>query len=110
MSADTILNFMFTKLSNIKNEIAEKLLENLKQRVGERLNPDLMNLLRSLKDPSIVPSRNTINFARSLAKRLFEVADEDTGDQLPHEEISVNLSMQEELNALLQKSETSHAS
>ena len=106
MSADTILNFMFTKLSNIKNEIAEKLLENLKQRVGERLNPDLMNLLRSLKDPSIVPSRNTINFAGSLAKRLFEVADEDTGDQLPHEEISENLSMQEELNALLQKSET----
>jgi hypothetical protein len=104
MSADTILEFMFNKLSNLNNDISTKLMENLKCRVEERLNNDVMNLLRSLKDPSVAPSKTTLNFAGNLASRLFGVNDvEDVVEQSSNDAESVNLSLQDELNLLLQK-------
>ncbi|KAL3882513.1 hypothetical protein ACJMK2_028849 [Sinanodonta woodiana] len=44
MSANTTLEFMFNKLSNLNNDISTKLMEILKCRVQERLNKDVMNL------------------------------------------------------------------
>jgi len=110
MSADTILEFMFNKLSNLNNDISTKLMENLKCRVEERLNNDVMNLLRSLKDPSVAPSKTTLNFAGNLESRLFGVNDvEHVVEQSSNDAESVNLSLQDELNLLLHKDGSSIA-
>ena len=104
MSADTILEFMFNMLSNLNNDIRTKLMENLKCRVEERLNNDVMNLLRSLKDPSVTPSKTTLNFTGNLASRLFGVNNvEHVVEQSSNDAESVNLTLQDELNLLLQK-------
>ncbi|KAL3842607.1 hypothetical protein ACJMK2_020600 [Sinanodonta woodiana] len=55
MNAGAILEFIFIKVSNLNNDISTKLVKILKNRVQERLNKDVMNLLCSLKDPSITP-------------------------------------------------------
>lgn len=106
MSADTILKFMFEKLSFIKSDISKKLMENLKIRIDERLNTDVMDLLRSLKSPEIPPSRAALNFAGTLASRLFGVNDEtDTSDKPADNSTTteIEMSLQEELNLLLKK-------
>lgn len=114
LSAETILNFMFDKLSKIDNDIAREMFENLKRRVDERMNTDVMNLLKCLTDPSNVPSRNTLNFAGNLSSRLFGTRDEDESEseisEPGNQETSGPLSLQDELNALLQKSETALSS
>ena len=75
LSADTILEFMFEKLSLIKSEISKKLMDYLRISVDERLNTDVMNLLGYLKNSTITPSRDKITFADMLASRLFGVHD-----------------------------------
>lgn len=75
MSADKILDFMFNKHSKLNNDINTKLMENLKCGVEERLNEDVMNLLRSLKDPFVSSSKTSLNFIGNLACRLFGVSD-----------------------------------
>ncbi|KAG5671612.1 hypothetical protein PVAND_001805 [Polypedilum vanderplanki] len=71
LTADTVIEFMYRKLSEMENTISKELLDNLKKRINERWNHDLMNLLKCLKDPTSVPSRNTIIFAGKLSTRLF---------------------------------------
>ena len=58
---------MFKKLSMINSEISQDLHDNLKQRIDERINKEVMNLLKSLKDPSVAPSKATLTFAGRLA-------------------------------------------
>ncbi|KAL3861689.1 hypothetical protein ACJMK2_007713 [Sinanodonta woodiana] len=79
LSANTSLEVMFNKISNLNNDISTKLMENVKCCVEERLNKDVMSLLRSLNDVE--------NFI----------------EQLSNDAKSVNLSLQDELNLLLQK-------
>lgn len=106
MSADTILEFMFEKLSLMNSEISKKLMDNLKIRIDERWNADVMNLLRSLKNSTITPSTATINFAGMLASRLFGVNDVEIIETTADNSTSEILTLQEELNALLQKNES----
>ncbi|KAL3875739.1 hypothetical protein ACJMK2_033660 [Sinanodonta woodiana] len=77
-NANTSLEFMFNKLANETNDISTELMGNLKCRLEERLNKDVMNLLRSLKDPSVALSNTTLNFAGNHPSRLF--GDNDTED------------------------------
>ncbi|KAL3869918.1 hypothetical protein ACJMK2_042540, partial [Sinanodonta woodiana] len=72
-----------------------------------------MNLLPSLKYPSISSSKNTLIFAASLAYRLFCVIDdyEDDDEEKQSETLSNDakertMSLQEELNLKLQESTT----
>ena len=67
LSADTILEFMFEKLSLVNSKISKKLMDNLRIRVNERLNTDVMNLLCCLKNSTITSSRDTITFVGMLA-------------------------------------------
>ena len=50
-------------------------MDNLRVRVDERLNTDVMNLVQCLKSSTITPSRDTITLAGMLASRLFGVHD-----------------------------------
>ena len=77
---DEINKFMLQKLSDIDHEISRTLHDNIKRRIDERINNDVMNLLPSLKDPSISPSKYTLIFAASLAYRLFCVIDDYDDD------------------------------
>jgi len=107
VSAEIILDFMFNKLSEIKSEVSDKLFENLKIRIEERMNMNVMSLLKSLKDPSVTPSKATLTFAGNLVSRLFGVNDENEVIQLPQIiPENANLSLQDELNMLLQKEES----
>lgn len=106
MSADTILKFMFEKLSLIKSEISKKLMDNLKIRIDERWKVDVMDLLHSLQSSTITPSRATINFAGMLASRLFGVNDVEIIETTADNSIIEILTLQEELNVLLQKNES----
>ena len=106
LSADTILEFMFEKFSLVNSEISKKLMDNLKIRVNECLNTDVMNLLRLLKNSTITPFRDTITFAGILASQLFGVHDVniiEATSSYPTDEI---LTLQEELNELLKKNES----
>ncbi|KAL3837052.1 hypothetical protein ACJMK2_022439 [Sinanodonta woodiana] len=85
-------------------------MENLKCCVEERLNKDLMNLLRSLKGPFVALSNNKLHFAGNLPSRLFEDNDvEDVVEQSSNNAESVNLSLQDKLKVLLQKDGSSIA-
>ena len=68
LSADTMLEFMFEKLSLVNSEISKKLMDNLRIRVDERLNTDVMNLLRSLKNSTIT---SYVNFCRHVGISTF---------------------------------------
>lgn len=108
VSAETILQFMFKKLSEINSEISDKLIQNLKIRVNDRMNEDVMKLLRSLKDPTVTPSKTTLTFAGNLASRLFGVTDagvDDVIQQSLNSNENENLSLQDELDMLLKKEE-----
>ncbi|KAL3853627.1 hypothetical protein ACJMK2_017158 [Sinanodonta woodiana] len=103
MIAYIILEFMMNKHSNLKSVISTKLIENLKCRVEERFN-NVLNLLRSLKDPSVAPSKTTLNFAGNLPSRLFGDNDvDDVAEQSSTDAENVNLSLQDEFKLLLQK-------
>ena len=83
----------------------------MKIRVNERVNEDVMKLLRSLKDPAIIPSKAT-TFAGNLASRLFGVSDDvedEAAKESPNIDENENLTLQDELNMLLQKEELSSA-
>ncbi|KAL3855089.1 hypothetical protein ACJMK2_014319, partial [Sinanodonta woodiana] len=65
---------------------------------------DIMKFIRSLKYPSVSQSKTTLHFAGNLASRIFGDKDvEDVVDQSSNYAESVNLSLQDELNLLLQK-------
>ena len=106
LSADMILEFMFEKLSLVNNEIRKKLVDNLRIRVNERLNTDVMNLLRCLKNSTITPSRDTITFAGMLASQLFGVHDVNIIEATSSNPTDEILTLQEELNVLLKKNES----
>lgn len=103
---------MFEKISAVNSDISKKLENNLKTRVDERMNRQIMELLRSLKDPAIVPSKATLVFAEKLVERLFgagEVVPEPTQFQHVPEtsrQENFNLTLQEELDLVLQESES----
>ncbi|KAL3842129.1 hypothetical protein ACJMK2_020177 [Sinanodonta woodiana] len=97
MSANTILEFIFNKLSNLKNDISTKFMENLKCGVQERLNKDVMNLLCSFKDPYVASSKAMLNFAENLTSGVFGDNDvEDIIKQSSNDVKSLNLSLQDE--------------
>ena len=106
-SAEIILEFMFNKLSMINSKISEELYNNLKIRTDERLNKDVMSLLKSLKDPLNTPTKATLIFAGRLASRLFGFDEETEIDELIQSESeNVSLSLNDELNLLLRKEHT----
>ena len=106
-SAEIILEFMFKKLSMINSKISEELYNNLKIRTDERLNKDVMNLLKSLKDPSNTPTKAKLIFAGRLASRLFGFDEETEIDEsIQSESENVSLSLNDELNLLLRKEHT----
>ena len=103
MSADTILEFMFEKLSLVNSEISKILMDNLRIRADERLNTDVKNLLCCLKNSPITPSRDTMTFARMLASQLFGVHDVNIIEATSNTHTDKILTLQEELNVLLKK-------
>ena len=109
VSAERILQFMFTKLSDLNSDISNQLITNLKIRVNERMNKDVMKLLQSLKDCSVPPSKTTLVFAENLATRLFGIStisdENEEVQQIVNIDKNLNLSLQDELNILLQEDE-----
>lgn len=96
---------MFEKLSAVNSDISKKLQKNLKTRVDERMNRQIIELLRSLKDPANVISKATLVFAEKLVERLFgagEVVPELSQFQIVPDE-NFNLTLQEELDFVLQE-------
>lgn len=110
LSADTIIKFMMDKLENLQSEIAGKLFQNLKLRIDERWNYDLMSLLRSLNDPNHTPTRQIIIYAGELANRLFGVHEEQVPETTVNNEEPLNMSLQDELNILLEKNSSALSS
>lgn len=108
VSADTVIEFMLQKLENVAGTIGTELYENLKKRINERMNKNVMDLIRCLKDSTNIPSRNTIIFAGELASRLFGVDDcQEININIESQEASTSASsstsLKDELNHLLQK-------
>lgn len=105
-TADTIINFMLKKVSELNTDISSSLHKNLSKRVNERINSDVINLVRSLKDPCFAPSKNVIQFAGKLGQRLFGFTELETDVEV-HLNNDVNqerqMSLQEELDFLLSK-------
>lgn len=104
LTAETVVDFMLRKLSSKNSTINVELHENLKSRIGERWNSDVMNLLNCLKDPSNVPSKNTLHFAGKLAERLFGMKNNEPNFNIIQENLpDLSLSLEDELFFLLQK-------
>lgn len=107
ITAHKILEFMFTKLSAINSDFSRELQKNLKKRVDDRMNTDLMNLLLCLKDPTSMPSEKTLKFAANLSSRLFGITLTEGSTEEENKEVNnEHLSLQEELNLILQKDES----
>ena len=111
LTADTVLEFMVAKLFAMNTEITSLLHSNLKKCIDERINKNIMQLLRCLKDPSVVPSKNALNYAGKLAFRLFGF----TSDEEPllaeaqyTTSESSPVSLKDELGALLNKDSITH--
>ena len=106
-TVDTVLEFMLVKLFAMNTEIASLLDSNLNKRVDEKINENVMQLLRCLKDPSVVPSKNTLNYAEKLAFRLFGFTSNDEEPLLAETSSTTSessaVSLKDELNALLNK-------
>ena len=60
MTAEKILRDIINKLSDLNCDISYKRMENLKIRVDKEMN--VINLLISLKDPSVSLSKTTLTF------------------------------------------------
>ncbi|CAF4348505.1 unnamed protein product, partial [Didymodactylos carnosus] len=104
LTADFILEFIFGKLENLKSTISLELHECLKKRIEERMNSDVMSLLKCLNDPSNVPSKNIINLAGKLSQRLFGSKNgSEEVDQPEQQESQDNIPLQDELNLFLQR-------
>jgi len=106
-SAGITLEYMKSKISNCKSKIALELLENMKKRIDERVNVNLMNLFKALKDPKFVPSKQALDLAIQLLKRLYQKAynnesmETSEDQELTMVEIQKNLTMKEELDLIL---------
>jgi hypothetical protein len=98
--ADKTIEFLYDKLQQQNNGISTSLLENLKVRISERMNENVKNLLRCLKNPNTSLTASDLRFAKDLMVRLFHV--ETVGEQeevvFMEEHIST---LEDELNELL---------
>lgn len=112
LTADTVLDFMLRKLDAQNTEISISLYNNLKRRISERFNQEVVDLMKVLRDPSIIASKNILNFAGKLSKRLFnvQIQDDEDSEIQNSDSMSENLSLQDELNLLLKSSESSQIS
>jgi hypothetical protein len=116
LTAQTTIDFMLDKLKEQNSVISNELMNNLKRRTDERMNVDVMNLLRSLEDPEKAPSKATIQFAGKLASRLFGSSaseserEEDENSSQLESAVTQELTLRDELNLLLQKSSKSKPS
>lgn len=108
LTADTVLEFTLKKLDELDTEISRNLSHNLRTRINERWNHEVMNLLKSLNDSSITPSKATIDYAGKLSHRLYGANDcsvltENNSTQ--QIEVGENLTLQEELQNFLASKE-----
>jgi hypothetical protein len=106
LTANSVIEFAYKKLTDLNSDISNELLINLKKRIDERWNRDVTNLLKSLRDPSNVPSKATIDFAGKLSSRLFGTETYNDAATLNEEsnsptDASKELSLYDELNILL---------
>lgn len=108
LTADIVLKFMFEKLSKLDSDVSKKLKENLERRVDERLNCNLMSVVRCLQDPNVSPTKDVISFASKLMTRLFgSTENENPQAELPNQpNDEENFSLQQELTALLANSQS----
>jgi len=116
LTAQTTIDFMLDKLKEQNSVISNELMNNLKRHTDERMNVDVMNLLRSLEDPEKAPSKATIQFAGKLASRLYGSSaseserEEDENSSQLESAVTQELTLRDELNLLLQKSSKSKPS
>ena len=71
--ADKTIEFLYDKLQQQNNGISTSLLENLKVRISERMNENVKNLLRCLKNPNKSLTTSDLRFAKELLVRLFHI-------------------------------------
>lgn len=106
-SADLTINFMKNKLKESNTQISSALLNNISKRVDERINLNLMNLLKCLKDTNNVPSKQAINLAENIMRRIFKdneslvVNGSDSNVQVNEPEHQKEFTMEEELSEIL---------
>lgn len=106
-TADTVMEFMLNKLNNLNTAIADSFYTNLKKRIYERRNEEVMQLFKCLKDPSYTPSKTTLTFAGQLAHRLFGFASNDENEMTPSASIEeIPKTLNEELNEILSKDDS----
>ena len=81
---------------------------NFKICEDRRMNEDVMKLLTSLKDPSVLPSKTTLTFEGKIVSRLFSGKDAlETVKPSPNIYKNEKLSLHNELEMLLQEEESS---
>jgi hypothetical protein len=83
-----LLNSNPYKKSHFKIEIACESLENMEQK-NERVNVNLMNLFKALKEPKFVPSNKALDLAAHLLKRLFQIEEKNESAEILQELIIV---------------------
>lgn len=71
-SAGITLEYMRRKISNCKSKIAFELLENMEKRIDQRVNVNLTNLFKALKDPKFVPTKQALDVGTQLLKKLYQ--------------------------------------
>lgn len=105
-SAGITLEYMKSKISKCKSKIAFELLKNINKRIDERVNVNVMNLFKALKDPSFIPTKQDLDLAIQLLNRLYkrEYDNEpllETSQNEESVENQNNLTLEEELDLIL---------
>lgn len=106
LTADTVLNFMLQKLLEQNTTFSIDLHENLKKRIDQRWNSDIMDLLKSLNNTTNIPSKSTIAYAGKLAARLFEISEDPENEELQEIQSTPEITLEDELKILLEQKTT----
>jgi hypothetical protein len=62
---------MMKKINESQSALGNDFSYNMHCRLDERLDTNLINLLKALKEPGFLPSKNALNLGSKLLERLF---------------------------------------
>lgn len=101
MTADAICNVMLSKIEKLDSEISQRLLQNLKKRIDERRNSELISILRFLHTAEYPTDTKYFKYSSksTIRRQIKEVynkihsnpinppSDENSSDENDHNEI-----------------------
>jgi hypothetical protein len=80
LTSEAILNVLMEKLRSMQNDLANRFLENLRNKIDGRRNVNLIAIIKYLHDPNDKSCSKTalINFTEELYNRLFPTPSDST--------------------------------